>query len=62
MFFLCIYCEDPTPLVISTIEYKGQVGGENNSRSDVTTFSICPTSRRKFVVKIQDQGTVGRVQ
>jgi len=41
MFFLCIYCEDPTPLVISTIEYKDQAGGENNSGSDVTTFSIC---------------------
>jgi hypothetical protein len=53
MFFLCIYCDNPSPLTLSLIEVKKDKG---QSKPYVMAIFICPTCKNKILVKIQDQG------
>ena len=51
MFFLCTHCDNPTPLNMSDVGIEEQL---------VTAFGICPDCSKKFLVKIEDYGTVKR--
>ena len=53
MFFLCMYCDNPSPMAASTVEYQGK-----NDGTFATVFFICPDCHNKFIVKIQDAGKV----
>ena len=53
MFFMCVYCDSPTPLALIEIEHKNEKG-----RTYFTAFAICPHCRNKFSVKIEDHGKV----
>jgi 5-methylcytosine-specific restriction endonuclease McrA len=53
MVFLCMYCNSPSPITVSVVDFERQA-----SRSYATAFFICPDCRNKFVVKIHDLGKV----
>ena len=49
MFFLCMHCDNPSPLTMSDIGIDKEV---------ITAFGICPNCGKKFIVKIEDYGRV----
>ena len=53
MVFLCMYCNDETPMTATIIDFEDYSTGGH-----ATAFFICPDCQNKFVVKIQDLGKV----
>ena len=53
MVILFMYCDNETPMAASIIDFEYYATGVY-----ATAFFICPDCRDKFVVKIQDLGTV----
>lgn len=49
MFFLCMHCDNPTPLNMSDIGIE---------KENIMAFGICPNCSKKFLVKIEDYGRV----
>ena len=54
MVILCMYCDTQTPMIASVIDFEN-----NTTGAYARTFFICPDSRKKFVVKIEDLGRAG---
>ena len=54
MIFLCMYCNNRSPIALSVIEYE-----EHGSGPHATGFFICPDCKNKFMIKIEDLGKVG---
>lgn len=57
MVFLCMYCNDETPMTTSVIDFEYNATGAFG-----IAFFICPDCRNKFTVKIQDLGKIGKFQ
>ena len=53
MVFLCMYCNNETPMIASVIDFEYHATGAYAS-----AFFICPDCQNKFIVKIQDLGKV----
>jgi hypothetical protein len=53
MVFLCIYCNNQSPMSASVIDFEYHATG-----AYATAFFICPDCRNKFVVEIEDLGKV----
>ncbi len=56
MTFSCIYCDADKPISLSAMDYQPKGSGPH-----VTGFFICPDCRNKYMVKIEDLGSVGHV-
>lgn len=52
MDFLCIYCNDGSPMT-TVIDFENHAMG-----AYATAFFICPDCQNKFIVKIEDLGKV----
>ena len=55
MVFLCIYCNNRSPMTVSVIDFE-----EYDTGSYATALFICPDCQNKFVVNIQDLVKVGK--
>ena len=55
MVFLCIYCNNETPMTASVIDFEN-----HDSGTHALAFFICPDCQNKFAVKIEDLGKVPR--
>ncbi len=53
MDFLCIYCNDGSPMTATVIDFEYHAMG-----AYATAFFICPDCQNKFIVKIEDLGKV----
>lgn len=53
MGFLCLYCNNPSPISLSVVDFEYQGSGPHAS-----AVFICPDCQNKFMVKIEDLGRV----
>jgi len=53
MYFLCMYCDNQSPMAASAVDYR-----YDPIESHATIFFICPNCQNKFMVEVRDLGKV----